>query len=80
MSNTIIVKTPGTLGGKARIDGRRIGVCHVIMWLRQGRTGADLARDYGLSVQQMSAALGYYARHQAEIDAEIAWHAAPPPA
>jgi uncharacterized protein (DUF433 family) len=57
----MIVRTPGTIGGKARIDGTRWPVC--IAWHRcvEGTdTADDLQSDYPwLTVEQITEAIEY---------------------
>lgn len=67
----IIVSTPGVNGGRPRIDGRRITVAHIALDTQQGKTPAQIAEDYDLSLRDIMAALRYYQRHRAEIDASI---------
>ena len=64
--------TPGTLGGKPRIAGRRIGVHHVALWHeRLGRSAEEIAAEHDLSLADVYAALAYYHDHRAEIDRAI---------
>jgi len=71
----IIVKTPGTLSGRPRIDGHRIAVSDV--WLAYLRALEDLAvpmilRDYPqLTEEQVREALHYYRTHMKEIEQEL---------
>ena len=68
-----IVLTPGTCGGKPRIDGTRIRVQDVMIWHeRMGRSAEEIVRDFPqLSLAQVYAALAYYYDHRAEIDAHL---------
>jgi uncharacterized protein (DUF433 family) len=70
----MIVKTPGTCGGRARIAGTRIKVEHVYNWVeRQGMTPAQVVAEYPhLTMAQVHAALAYYWSHQDEIQRDIA--------
>lgn len=55
-----IVATPGTLGGKARIVGRRISVEHIAIWHdRLGKSVDEICADYDLSLAEVHAALAY---------------------
>ena len=71
----IIVKTPGTLSGRPRIDGHRISVSDI--WLSYLRALEDLAvpmilRDYPhLSEEKVRAALYYAHAHMSEIEQEL---------
>jgi uncharacterized protein (DUF433 family) len=68
-----IVSTPGILGGKPRIAGRRISVEHIaVLNVRLGRSVDDICTDFDLSMAEVHAALAYYFDHQAEIDKSIA--------
>jgi uncharacterized protein (DUF433 family) len=72
----MIVRTPGTLGGRPRIDGTRIGVDTIaIRVFRHGIAPEILASDEYwpyVSLAQIYAALAYYHANKSEIDAEIA--------
>ena len=63
-----IVSTPGVLGGKPRIEGRRIGVDlvahHVI---HRGWDLDRMGRSFNLSPSEVYAALSYYYDHKNEI-------------
>ena len=68
-----IVATPGTLGGKPRIVGRRIAVEHIaVLHVRTGRAIDDICTDFDLSLAEVHAALAYYFDNQADIDRSIA--------
>ncbi len=70
----MIVKTPDTCGGRARIAGTRIKVEHIYNWVeRQGMTPAQVVKEYPhLTMAQVHAALAYYWSHQDEIQRDIA--------
>lgn len=65
----LIVKTPGTCGGQARIAGTRIKVRHVAGWVeKEGKTPAQVVAEYPhLTLAGVYAALAYYWSHQEEI-------------
>lgn len=64
-----IVSTPGTLGGKPRIAGRRIAVVHIATWHEEmGMSADEIARDFDLTLGEVYAALSYYHDHKDEID------------
>jgi uncharacterized protein (DUF433 family) len=69
-----IVRTPGTCGGKPRIDGHRIKVEHVaICHERMGMSADDIVTSHPtVTLAQVYAALAYYYEHKDEIDADIA--------
>jgi uncharacterized protein (DUF433 family) len=67
-----IVATPGTLGGKARVAGRRISVEDIAIWhVRLGKAVDEICTEFDLSLADVHAALAYYYDHQAEIDRGI---------
>ena len=67
-----IVANPGTLGGKARIAGRRISIEDIAIWhLRLGKTVDEICAEYDLSLAEVHAALAYYYDHQTEIERQI---------
>lgn len=67
-----IVATPGTLGGKPRIAGRRISVEHIAIWHDYlGKTVDEICAEYDLSLAEVHAALAYYYDHRIEIEQRI---------
>jgi uncharacterized protein (DUF433 family) len=64
-----IVTTPGVLGGKPRIEGRRIGVLHVVDRIHGGRTPDEVASMFELSLGEVHSALAYYHEHPEEMRA-----------
>ena len=68
-----VVATPGTCGGKPRINGTRIRLQDVMIWHeRLGRSAEEIVRDFPqLSLAQVYAALAYYYDHRTEIDAQL---------
>lgn len=69
----MIVSTPGTLGGKPRIDGHRIGVNHIVTWRYNMDWSVErIMEQFTLTRDEVQAALDYYDAHRTEIDAIIA--------
>lgn len=67
-----IVSTPGVLGGKPRVEGRRVSVQQIAAYHeRVGWRAEEIAAAFNLSLSEVYAALSYYHAHQDEIDAEI---------
>lgn len=67
-----IEMTPGIVGGKPRIAGRRITVANIAIWHEQmGMSVDEIAAEYDLSLADVYAALAYYFDHQDEIDRAI---------
>jgi uncharacterized protein (DUF433 family) len=68
-----IVSSPGTCGGKPRIDGHRITVKHIVLdHQRQGMSPDEIASAYpSLTLSDIYAALAYYHDHRADIDTDI---------
>jgi uncharacterized protein (DUF433 family) len=68
-----IVSTPGTCGGKPRIDGHRITVKHIVLdYQRGGMSPDEIVTAYpALTLSDVHAALAYYYDHRAGIDADI---------
>ena len=61
--------TPGVVGGKPRIAGRRISVHDIVVWHEQmGRCADEIATEYDLTLADVYAALAYYFDHREEID------------
>ena len=68
-----IVRTPGTVGGRPRIDGTRVTVQAIALCYKQGDTPEEIAFRYGyISAAQVYAALAYYHANRDEIEADIA--------
>lgn len=64
-----IVSTPGTLGGRPRIAGRRIAVQHIFGWYENmGYSARKIAQDYDLTMGEVFAALAYYWEHKEEME------------
>ena len=68
-----IVSTPGTCGGRPRIDGHRITVENVAIWHeRMGLSPDEIVSAYpSLTLSNVHAALAYYYENRERIDAEI---------
>jgi uncharacterized protein (DUF433 family) len=70
---TMIVRTPGTCGGRPRIAGTRISVQNVAIWMNSGWSPEKIVEQYRhLRLSQIHAAVAYYHANRAEIDARIA--------
>jgi uncharacterized protein (DUF433 family) len=68
-----IVATPGTCGGKPRLDGTRIRVQDVAIWYERQAMSPDeivLGWPY-LTLADVHAALAYYYSHRKEIERDI---------
>ncbi len=67
-----IEMTPGTVGGKPRIAGRRITVQDIVIWHEwMGLSADEIATDYDLSLAEIYVALAYYYNNPQEIDQSI---------
>ncbi len=65
-----IVKTPGVLGGKPRIDGRRIGVHQIVSLVVDGDLEPEeMAVRYDLELADIHRAIAYYYDNPEEIRA-----------
>lgn len=74
-----ISRRPGVRGGKAHIEGTRIGVHDVVGLLQNGETVESVTRCFpGLTRAQVYECLAYYEDHLAEIDHLIAEQMAEP--
>jgi len=70
---TLIVRTPGICGGRARIAGSRISVENIVIDFNAGMTPEQIIYDKPhLTLAKVYAALAYYYTNKAEIDADIA--------
>ncbi len=69
---THIETTPGLVGGRPRIAGRRITVQNIAIWHeRLGLSADEIAGEHDLSLADVHAALAYYFDHREEIDLAI---------
>ncbi len=68
-----IVSTPGTCGGRPRIDGHRITVEDVAIWHeRTGMSPDEIVSSYPtITLSDMHAALAYYYENRQRIDTDI---------
>jgi uncharacterized protein (DUF433 family) len=70
---TLIVRTPGTCGGRPRIAGTRITVENIAIDFNAGWTPeVIIQKRTHLNLAQVYAALAYYYANKKQIDAEIA--------
>ena len=70
---TLIVRTPGTCGGRPRIAGHRITVHNIAIDFNAGMKPEDIVAERAqLTLAQVYAALAYYYANKEAIDAEIA--------
>src|SRR5438445_13083262 len=68
----LIVKTPGTCGGRARLAGKRIPVSSVYRWFVRGCAPEDILGKYdGVALAEIYAAISYALSNLQEITSEI---------
>ena len=68
-----ITSTPGIVGGKPRITGRRISVQNIVVWHeRMGYSVDEIASQFDLTLSEVYSALAYYYDHKEAIDDAIA--------
>jgi type III restriction enzyme len=71
-SSSWIEKTPGVVGGDARIRKTRATVWGLVEWRKLGLSDSEiLVRNPGLTPDDLEAAWNYYALNQDEIDQAI---------
>jgi uncharacterized protein (DUF433 family) len=69
----LIVKTPGTCGGRARIAGRRVPVSSIYRWFHHGCEPEDILEKFeNVTLAEIYAAIAYALSNREEIAAEIA--------
>src|SRR5713226_3655314 len=68
-----IVSTPGTCGGRPRIDGHRITVEDIAIWHeRMGMSPDEIVSAHpSITLSDVHAALAYYYENRGQIDAAI---------
>lgn len=70
---TLIVSTPGVVGGSPRIAGTRISVKHIAWSYNEGMTPEEMLEMYPtIDLQGAYAAITYYIANKAAIDQDIA--------
>lgn len=70
---TLIVRTPGTCGGRVRIIGSRITVQYIITEIKAGSTPEEILEDKPyLTLAGIYSALAYYYANKEFLDAEFA--------
>jgi uncharacterized protein (DUF433 family) len=68
----LIVKTPGTCGGRARIAGKRIPVSSVYRWFLRGCKPEDILEKFdGVTLAEIYAAISYALSNLEEITGVI---------
>jgi len=68
----MIVKTPGTCGGRARVAGKRIPVSSVYRWFLRGYGPEDILEKFdGIALAELYAAISYALSNLEEITGEI---------
>jgi uncharacterized protein (DUF433 family) len=66
---SMIVSTPGVLGGKPHIRGHRLGVHRVAGWWKRGLSIEEIGEELSsLSSAEIFAALAYYHLNKSEMD------------
>lgn len=67
------MKTPGVVGGRARLYNKRIPVWQIVLLVRLGRSPQELDAAFeDLPEDAYRNAMLYYLDHQAEIELDIA--------
>jgi uncharacterized protein (DUF433 family) len=68
-----IVSTPGTCGGRPRIDGHRVTVEDVAIWHERMAMSPDeiVSTHPSITLSDVHAALAYYYENRQQIDADI---------
>jgi uncharacterized protein (DUF433 family) len=70
--NALLVRTPGTCGGRIRIEGTRITVHRVATLYKQGLSAEEIAQTYPhLTLAQIYTAVGYFLDHREEIEQDL---------
>lgn len=72
---TLIVKTKGTCGGRARITGTRITVQYIVNEIKAGVTPEEILEDKPyLTLAGIYSALAYYYANKVSMDVEFTNH------
>lgn len=69
-----IEKTPGVVGGKARIAGTRIRVMDIVIWYeKHGKTADEIIDMFShITLADVHAAIAYYYDNREEIESSFA--------
>jgi uncharacterized protein (DUF433 family) len=67
-----ITKNPAIFSGRPIINGHRITVHDVVLYIGAGMSTVEVAQGYGLTSDEVAAALAYYEEHKSTIDRQIA--------
>lgn len=71
----LIAQTPGVSGGRPCVAGTGVSVAHIALLAAEGNTPEQIANEVHpgqLTIAQVYAALAYYHRNRAAIDADSA--------
>jgi len=72
LGTNYIVKTPGVVGGRPRLAGRRISVDFLVsLHLQQSVSIDEIVEAYSVTPAEVHAALAYYYDNQDEINAHL---------
>ena len=66
-----ITRTAGVCGGRPCIAGTRIRVTDIVTALQLDNSPSEIAEDFDVSSDRVYAALRYYDRNKAAIEADI---------
>lgn len=66
-----ITKNPAIFSGRPIINGHRITVHDIVVYHQTGMSIEQLAQAYGITPEEVMAALAYYHEHKAAIDRQI---------
>ncbi len=70
-----ILRRPGIVGGRARVEGTRLPVWQIALASQNGSSVEELVGTYpDLTPAAVHSALAYYWDHKTEVDAEIEAH------
>ena len=70
--DAMIIRTPGILGGKPRVNGHRTAAHRVAAWWKLGLTIEEIGdRLPALAPAEIHAALAYYHLHREEIESSL---------
>jgi uncharacterized protein (DUF433 family) len=67
-----ITKNPAIFSGRPIINGHRITVHDIVVHHQDAMSVEEMAAGYGLTPEEVDAALAYYQEHKTTIDRQIA--------
>jgi uncharacterized protein (DUF433 family) len=66
-----IFSDPAVFDGRPVIGGRRVTIHDVVVWHKRGESVEEIAQGFGLTPNEVTAAILYFRDHEAEIRRQL---------